>query len=248
MGLKNAELGAIPYGYTNNFLRGFGRNETVFFRNISRQINAPTIPVDVMRCGAKYALDYCLIGLEAETVRHTEKMRNKMNRSNFLYRWLSRKMHAFHYLIGGIAAGLNKKLIQQRYEIEIDSEAADNGRAGSFFLGLSIFNSPYYRGNLHPIDSARPDDGILDMLLIRAKRLLRILSFIPFYTTGHYKMFPRNIELKQFKNIHIRSADPMVISMDDILFYETALDVELMPAALRFIDASRHGYRGLSND
>jgi diacylglycerol kinase family enzyme len=239
-------------------LRGFGRNETVFFRNISRQINAPTIPVDVMRCGAKYALDYCLIGLEAETVRHTEKMRNKINRSNFLYRWLSRKMHSFHYLIGGIAAGLNKKLIQQRYEIEIDGKAvndgaavkgkADDGRAGGFFLGLSIFNSPYYRGNLHPIDSARPDDGILDMLLVRAKKLLKILSFILFYATGRYKMFPRNIEKKQLKNIRISSAEPMVISMDDILFYETALDVELLPAALRFIDASRHGYRGLSND
>jgi diacylglycerol kinase family enzyme len=247
-GLKNTELGTVPYGHTNNFLRSFGRNEIASFRNISRQINAPAIPVDIMRCGVKYALSYCLIGLEAETKQKNKKIQDKMNRSNFLYRWLSKKLYAFHYFIGGIALGMGKKkLIQQHYEIEIDSEAA-GGEVADGGWGLAIFNNPYYGESLHPVNSARPDDGILDMLLIRAKGFLRTFGIIPFYVTGRYRMFPHNIKLKRLKNIRIRSASPMIVSMDDTVFYESSLDIELLPAALRFIDASRYGYRGVSDD
>jgi diacylglycerol kinase family enzyme len=243
MGLKNAELGAIPYGHTNNFVRGFGKNEKASFRNISRQINAAAVPVDVMRCGANYALDYCVIGLEAEAVRYAEKLQNKMNRCNSMCRWLSMSLYTFFYFLGAIAAGVDKRLAHQQYEIEVDDEDS-----GGYFLGLAIFNSPYYGGSLHPVNSARPDDGILDMLLFQGKGLVRILSLIPLYVTGYYKMLPRNIKPKQLKKIRIRSADTLTISMDDMVFYETALDVELLPGAIRFIDASRRGYRGVSDD
>jgi len=45
MGIENAELASIPYGRTNDFIRGFGKNEDVFFKRLALQYNAPTIPL-----------------------------------------------------------------------------------------------------------------------------------------------------------------------------------------------------------
>ena len=60
IGLKNAELGVIPYGLTNNFVRGFGKNAKDFFRNIEMQSKAASVPFDVIRCGNNYSLNYCI--------------------------------------------------------------------------------------------------------------------------------------------------------------------------------------------
>ena len=49
-------------------------------------------------------------------------------------------------------------------------------------------------------------------------------------------------------SINIRSSDILTVCMDDCIFYEAELDVELLPGSLRFVDASGHGYRGLCND
>jgi len=243
IGLKNAELAAVPYGRTNNFIRGFGRNEINNFKNISRQINAPVIPIDVMRCANNYALEYCAIGIEAEAVRYAEKFRQRMDKGNPIKRWISRHMYTWHYFAGGLAAAFDKRLLHQEYDVQIDDE-----KFKGLFWGLSIFNGPYYGGNLHPSNISMPNDGILDMLVIRGKRFLLTYCLLPLYVTGRYKSSQRNISLKQGRNIKICSKDILVVSIDDNTFYENELNIELLPGAVNFADASKSGYRGVSND
>jgi len=239
MGLVDVELAAIPYGYTNNFTRGFDKNDKVLFRLMSQQYNAPVVPMDVMRCGNNYALNCCVIGLEAEAVSCAEQIRERMAKGNSLTQWLSRQLYNLLFFVGGIATVGNKQMLYQRYEVDIDGEKFIGA-----YKGFSIFNGPYYGGNLHPVNKAMPNDGILDMLTIRSQGILRTLLLFLFYTSGNYKIFPRNFSLKQGKKIKIRSDDTLLISMDGIVFYESELDIELLPAAVRFVDASRHGYRG----
>jgi diacylglycerol kinase family enzyme len=243
MGIANAELAVIPYGRTNNFIRGFGKYEKTFFRNIGRQVGAPAIPLDVMRCGNNYALSNCVIGLEAEAVRHSDRIRNKMNPDNSLSQWLCRRLYALHYLTGGFAAGFDRRRLRRQYEIEIDGK-----KYSDYYWGFSMFNSPYYGGKWHPSNTAMPNDGILDIFFLRGKRFLKTYSLFPFYLSGHYKILPRTVIPAQGQKITIRSGDILKISMDDCTFYESELDVELLPAKIRFIDASRHGCRGVSND
>jgi hypothetical protein len=61
-------------------------------------------------------------------------------------------------------------------------------------------------------------------------------------------MFPKNFTFKQGQKISIRSKDILVVSIDDTTFYETGLDLELLPGAVQFVDAVGHGYRGVNND
>ena len=239
MGLKNVELAAIPYGYTNNFIRGFDKNERNLFRLMSQQYNAPTIPVDVMRCGNNYALNYCSIGFEAETVLRTGKIREQMEKGNPLNQWLSRRLYTRFYYAGCLGACSNKDLLRQQYEINIDGE----NFIGTY-QGISILNSPYFGGNMHPVNKAMPNDGVLDVLTIRNRGALRTFCLFPFYVSGHYKMFPRIFTLKQGKKINIRSENILLISMDGIVFFEPEIEIELLPAAVQFVDAGRHGYKG----
>jgi diacylglycerol kinase family enzyme len=243
MGLKNVELAAIPYGYTNNFIRGFDKNERNLFRLMSQQYDAPVIPMDVMRCGNNYALNYCVVGIEAEAVQRAGKIRDRMEKSNLLNRWLSRQFYTLLYYAGGLDACSDKKLLYQQYEINIDGEKFTGA-----YQGVSISNGPYYGGNMHPINDAMPNDGVLDMLTIRSKNVLRASCFFPFYVSGHYQMFPRSFTIRRGKKITIRSENILSISMDGIVFFEPELDIELLPAAVNFVDAGRRGYKGCGRD
>ena len=239
MGLENVELAAIPYGYTNNFTRGFDKNDKVLFRVMSQQYNASAVPMDVMRCGNNYALNYCVVGLEAEAVHCAERIRERMAKGHSLSQWLCRQFYNLFFFVGGLAACGNKQMMFQRYDVDIDGE-----KFSGAYQGFSIFNGPYYGGNLHPVNNAMPNDDILDILTVRSQGVLRTCFLFPFYTSGKYKMFPRNFVLKQGKKIKIQSEDTLLISMDGIVFFESELEIELLPAAVQFVDASRHGYRG----
>jgi len=142
--------------------------------------------------------------------------------------------------MGALAAFSDKKLLQQQYEVEVDGE-----RHVRAYQGFSIFNSPYYGGSLHPTNNAMPNDGILDMVTIRNWGFLRTMIAFPLYALGLHKIFPRNFALKQGKKFSIRSDDTLRLSIDGEIFYETELDVEILPAAIKFVDASRHGYKGV---
>ena len=240
VGLENAELAAIPYGYTNNFIQGFSKNERMMFRVLRLQYEAPVVPVDIIRCGKNYGLNFCVTGIEAEAIFHAEQIRRRMERGNAPNQWLARRLYTQFYYVGALAAFNDKNLLQQQYEVEVDGEKHTGA-----YQGFSVFNSPYYGGNLHPINIAMPNDGILDMLTIRNWGFLRTMVAFPFYTLGFHKMFPRNFGLKQGKKIRIRSEDPLRLSIDGEMFFESEFDVEILPAAIKFVDASRHGYKGV---
>jgi diacylglycerol kinase family enzyme len=245
MRLQNVdtELAAIPYGFTNNFLQGFDKNDRLFFRILSRQYSAPSVPMDIMRCGNNYVMNYCVVGIEAEAVYRSDIIREQMEKGSFLIRWLGRTMYMPLYFMSGIGACRNKRLLYQHYEVNVDGENFSGA-----YQSFSIFNGPYFGGNLHPINNAKPNDGILDMLTTRTKGSLQTCFLYPFYVSGNYRLFPRNFFMKQGKKISIHSDNTLVLSMDGIVFFESEIDIELLPSAVHFVDASRFGYRGRSRD
>jgi diacylglycerol kinase family enzyme len=235
-GLGNVELAAVPYGRTNNFVRVFGKNGKSLFRDIARQCNTPAVPVDVMRCGDNYALNYCAVGLEAAVVRHACRIRERMGKGSALSQWLCGRLYTFFYFTGTLAVLRDKKFLRRKYEVTVDGE-----NAGGSYRGLSVFNGPYLGGgNMHPVSTAVPDDGILDILLIRGKGPLRTYSKYPFYVWGRYKMFPGYFVFKQGRKINVSSDTPLVTSLDGEVFFESALTLELLPASVRFVDVSRN--------
>jgi diacylglycerol kinase family enzyme len=244
MGLENAELAVIPYGYTNNFIRGFGKTEDIFFKRLALQYNAPIIPMDVIRCGNNYTLGHCIVGTEAEITRSVVKIREKMQKGNFLSRWLERRLHnmLYYFSVFMVIIGNNKLMLQQ-YDLEVDGEALSG-----IYLGFHIYNSPYINGNRHPVSNAMPNDGILDMIIPRRQGRRQFFSMLPLLLSKRRKKLHRHFIYKQFRKIKIRSNKILRISLDGVVFFESEIELELLPAALRFVDATRRGYKGAGDD
>jgi len=243
MGLENVELAALPYGRTNDFIRGFGGNGKSLFRSVSRQYNAPVVHLDVIRCGDRYALNYCSVGLEAETIRHTGKIRERMEKGNTLSQWLCRRLYVLLYFVGGFLALRGQKKLRRRYEMTVDGEYAEG-----FNQVFSVFNSLVYGGIRIPVNNASSYDGIPDIIIIRSKGFLRTYAKLFSYMTGRYEMFPGSFIFKRGRKINIRSDNPHVLSMDGEVFYESDLTVELLPSAVKFADAGMRDNIGGNND
>jgi diacylglycerol kinase family enzyme len=243
MGIENAELASIPYGHTNEFIRGFGKNEDVFFKRLALQYNAPTIQLDVIRCGDNYALSHCVIGMEAEIVRSREKIREKMQKGHSLSQWLARKMHIPLYYFSVLSVIAENEIMLQEYDLDIDGE-----KLSGVFLGLHIYNSPYINGNLHPVKNSIPNDGTLDMIIPEGQGRRQVFHLLPLFLSGKKREIPRRFIYKQLRKISVNSDKILRVDLDGIVFFETGLELELLPSALRFVDATRRGYKGVVDD
>jgi len=244
MGLENAELAVIPYGHTNNFIRGFGKSEEIFFKRLALQYNAPIIPMDVIRCGNIYALSHCIIGTEAEVVRSVERIREKMQKGNSLSRWMARKLHSmlYYFSVFSVIFGSNKLTLQQ-YDLDVDGEALSG-----VYMGFDIYNSPYINGSRHPVKKTMPNDGMLDMIIPRKQGRRQFFSMLPLFVSESQRALSRHFIYKQFRKIKIYSTEILRVNMDGIIFFEPSLELELLPSALRFVDATRRGYKGAGDD
>ena len=239
MGLSNVELGAMPYGRTNNFIRGFGKKNEYLFRDLSLLCKADTVPLDVIYTGNNYALEHCILGTEADAVRQSIVIREKTEKSGSINRWLSRFLYILFYFIGGVSACLNKKLQCQHYKITVDGEPFEG-----LFQAINIANGYFYGGIMHPMNEALPNDGILDILITQSRSMLHTYCILPFYMTGNYKKVARDFIHKRGTKITIESDYPLVICLDDKIFFDTELNVELLPSAVKFIDPTKKGYLG----
>jgi diacylglycerol kinase family enzyme len=242
MGIENAELASIPYGRTNDFIRGFGKNEDVFFKRLALQYNAPTIPLDVIRCGDIYALSHCVIGIEAEIARSVGKIREKMQKGNSLSQWLARKLNILLYYFSVFSVFTDNRLMRQQYELDIDGE-----RLTGVYLGLRIFNSPYIN-EWHPVKNALPNDGLLDMIVPHRQGKRQVFRMFPLFFPGTKKTLPKYFIYKQLRKISVDSNTILRVNLDGIIFFETGIELELLPSAVRFVDATRRGYKGAADD
>jgi diacylglycerol kinase family enzyme len=243
MNLENVELASIPYGYTNDFIRGFGKDEDVFFKRLALQYNAPTIPLDVIRCGNNYALSHCVIGIEAEIARSVEKIREKMQKGNSVSQWLARHMHIMFYYFSVFSVIAENKLLRQKYDLDIDGE-----KISGVYLGLHISNSPYINGSRRPARNALPNDGILDMIIPHRQGRHQVAHTLPLLVSMNRKTLPRHFIYKQLRKISVSSNKILRVNLDGIVFFETGIELELLPSALKFVDATRRGYKGAGND
>jgi len=244
MGLENVELAVIPYGHTNNFVRGFGKSEDIFFKRLALQYNAPVIPMDVIRCGNNYALGHCIIGTEAEVVRLVGRIREKMQKGNSMSRWLARRLHTmlYYFSVLSVTSG-SKKLMLQQYDLDIDGETMSG-----VYMGFYLYNSPFINGTRHPVKTSMPNDGMMDMIIPRKHGRAQFLSILPLFLSGNRKALPRHFIYKQINKLKISSNRVLRISLDGIVFFESDVEVELLPAALKFVDATRRGYKGAADD
>ncbi|MDR1319963.1 MAG: hypothetical protein LBK56_00840 [Gracilibacteraceae bacterium] len=233
---ENAELASIPYGNANDFINALGAENFDAFRDIKRLSEAPSVPVDLIRCGSRFALINCSIGAESRAVMNMNGIMKAMNKGKNTRRFIPAI-----YKIGAITGIINGSILPKRYIVEIDG--AD--KSGEY-MNMNIANTAFNGGGNIPNPYAVPDDGELDVVFLNRLSRFRTISIMPGYTRGQFEKYPQIFTHLRFREMSCRCETPMSVIMDGELFMTSEITFKVLPGAVKiavpeglgFVDAT----------
>jgi diacylglycerol kinase family enzyme len=191
-------------------------------------VQAESIPTDIINWGVNYALNSCYIGLNSATAVKLKELQSTLGKRSFIL--FSGITSTFNYMV----TVFNRQIAAQQYSITID----DRDYSGSYSL-IHIANGPYYAGKITGLSSAAPNDGILDVALIKSANPLRTMWSMRRYTRGKT---PSNCVLLQAKKIAIQSERQMWIQLDNEYIQDTSINLSVVPRAVNIVAVDNLSY------
>lgn len=172
-GFDNIEIGIIPTGTGNDYVRNYGR--VADFHNIENQILGKSRHSDLIKYRAEYndriTIGYCAnmfnIGLDCNAVDMTETTKT----------WPLLHGHLAYLAAVGIVF-IKKKCTDLHIEYE-DGRIKD----GPILL-IAIANGCFCGGGVKGVPESILDDGLMDVSVVNDISRRRFLSLYPSYTKG----------------------------------------------------------------
>jgi len=228
--LPNTELAIVPYGETSDFLYNFGEEKDSLFRNILSLVQkSGTIPTDIFKWNVNFGLNSCHIGLNSASVGKMRKYKETKNKGGlFLFSGISS-------FINNILTVFDRQITAQRYKITID----DKDFSGNYSM-IHIANGPYYAGRMTGLTEAAPDDGLLDVALIRSAGPLGTKWSLSSFSHGKK---PKNCITMRAKKITVQSDRQMWIQVDNEYILDTDISVKVVPSAVQMVAMDNLSYQ-----
>jgi len=224
----NMQLAAVPYGEFSNFLRIFGETNVDAFKDIASLFNGEAIQTDVIKWGVNYALNSCYIGMNSAISKRIKDLKSSMNKGSFIV--FSKLSSYFNTLFGAF----NKNVAAREYRITID----DTDYSGQYCL-IHIANTPYHMGKMTGISQAMPDDGLLDIALIKSSHPMRMLSSMGIYSKGR---LPKNCVAVRGKEISVQTTGQMWIQLDNEYIQDTNITMSVVDHAVQMVTVNNLSY------
>jgi diacylglycerol kinase (ATP) len=206
-------LGIIPMGRGNDLAQSLGipldyrRACEVLRRGQTRRL-------DVANAGGRIYASVAGAGFDAEVNALANQdsawLRGKAVYVNAVFRALS-------------------KFKPKRLEIEYD----DRRFVGEAML-VAIGNTTSYGGGLKIVPQAQPDDGWLDVCVVKKTTKLELLRQLPSAYKGKHVNHPA-IEMYRARRVTISSPDPVELFGDGEFLQPIPVTIEIIPQALRVI-------------
>jgi len=169
----NVQLAAVPHGESSDFLSIFGKENFELFRDVPALVESNALPTDVIGWGVNYALNSCYIGMNSVLSKNLKNVKANLNKGFFLF--FSKISSFLSYVI----TSFDKNVVARKYTIQID----DVDYSGHYSL-IHVANGPYYDGKLTGASNAVPDDGFLNVTLIKSSYALRTMLSLAMYSRG----------------------------------------------------------------
>ncbi len=215
VGYSNVELGVIPCGSANDFLKFFDSREC--FLNIDEQIDGETIEMDLIKAGDKYCLNGCSVGMDAVVARDMSIFKNWPLVSGSLA-----------YNLAIVKTFLGKLGITA--DISVDGEVPQRKNC----LFAVIANAPYYGGGYKGAPDAVPYDNKLDFTLVDKISKLKILKFLGIYKKGEHRSLDC-CTLKNCTTMEFKADMPIPVNLDGEIIETDHMKFELVKNAVKFI-------------
>jgi len=224
----NMQLAAVPHSESNDFLKIFGHDKADTFRDIPTLVQSEALPTDAIRWGVNYALNSCYIGMNSAISKKVKDAKPQLNKLSFaIFRRASSFLNYF--------AAFDKQVAKRKYEIMID----DVDYSGSYCL-VHVANGPYLAGRITGARDATPDDGLLDIALIKSSYPLKVLSSMRRYSRRGKR--PKNCVFIQGRKISIKSENQMWIQLDNEYIQDTNIELSIVHHAVQMVAAEGLAY------
>lgn len=226
----NAVVTHFPSGSGNDFVKLF--DDPAAFRDLERLLEGREVHLDLIRCQAdgqtRYAANVCSLGLDARIGTQIDR-----------YRRLPLVSGQGAYLLSTVVNVFQG--IHQPFTVDFGSR-----RVGGEQTLVCVMNGCWYGGSFHPVPDARPDDGLLDVLLVKPVNLLRLAAAIGKYKKGEYRRFPGLIEHCRTDHLTVTCPKPQVVNLDGEALTAGHVSFSVVRHGLRFLTPK--GVRLLSNE
>lgn len=200
IGCDNAQLGVIPMGTGNDFVKNFENTEQFF--NIDAQLDGETRKIDIMKYNNKYAINLINIGFDCEIAKQAA-----LNRRNI---FVPSKL--------AYTAGIVQKITQLGTAVVTGRIYLDGVPCRGTTHQICVFaNGSFYGGGYHAAPAAKFDDGIIDCCIVRKVNLAELLQLIGHYKAGTHlttPSVPQVFSYKKCKKVDILFAHPTDICVD----------------------------------
>ena len=220
-GFEHAAVGCLPYGSGNDFLRTFGTKEE--FLDLDAQLAGGAVPIDLMATSLGLSATICAAGLDAQVAYGIPKFR----RIPFCGGEMAYALSIVQQLCGHLG---------RRVEYTIDGETLDVD-----CLMCAVCNGRTYGGGFCAAPEARPDDGWLDVYIIRKVSRLTIAKLLGMYKSGRHFQHGQLVEAarpyfiyRRAKQVTLRATDgrgPIVATADGECVPKEEITVQVQPLA-----------------
>ena len=223
VGFDNAAVTHFPGGSGNDAIKIF--SDTAPFFELERLLDAEEAKFDLIRCGDVYAANILSMGFDAKV--GTDIARFK--RLPFVSGKGAYILSIFANLVHGLS---------EHYVVTVGEETIDADQTL-----ICVCNGRWYGGGFNPVPEAEPDDGLLDVLMVKKVSLLQVAAVVGKYQKGRYKEYPELIRHVRCRSLRISCDKESVVNVDGEAIYKKSIDIALVPKALRFFYPKGLTYR-----
>lgn len=212
-----AAITNVPMGTGNDFLRLFGKEGKKRFTDLVALREGEEYSFDLIDCNGKLGLNTVCVGVDARVAEDVHRFKRLP--------LIGKKLAYILSLISTVLKGITRNMTVEMGSIH---------RQGETTL-VCVCNGQYYGGGFRPIPEARPDDGILDVLMVKDVSLLEFAGFVGKYAAGRYKECPERLVTSWHGDgVTISSKEEMVAVVDGEVLRDRVFHIKLSPQKVNF--------------
>lgn len=196
-GFDNAAVTNVPLGTGNDFLKIFGPDCKALFSDVAALSRGPQAAMDLIDCNGLLGIGIVCGGVDA-------RIAADVGRYKALPLVRGRCAYLLSMLVNVLAKGITRPA-----EVEMGGQRY----AGETTI-ICVCSGRYYGGGFMPVGDNMPDDGVLEMLVVRKIGLLTFFRLVGKYAKGQYRRYPGLIWIHRGSQMRFRSDQELAVVVD----------------------------------
>ena len=219
-GYPHCEIGIVPIGSGNDFMRSLEQVETANFLDIKKQVTVSSVSVDLMKVGENISINIISAGFDSAVAENMVRFKK-----------LPFVSGAMAYNLSLIYCLFTKR--RHRFSLVADGTKIDDG-GKPYTLALAA-NGCYYGSGYKAAPRANLSDGLIDFIRVPNISIPKFLKFVGIYKKGEHLDKLNFLELIRCKKLEIVSDNDISLNLDGEIIQIKNPVIEIIPSAMKII-------------